>query len=170
MDVDPEDYHRYYRTLQRRRRRDAGPYRQYCVSAAGLDVPALWQGDDRRGHPLIGVSGYRLTETSRANSYTSEVSWLINVIYLTQAHQRLCALRVVRTLVGWLCINYTECRELSKLYRLTVRIRTVHIRYVEISHDCRGMWGKFDHFGLGLSCFIGRHSCTGTLMYLQVPV
>ena len=104
MDVDPEDYHRYYRTLQRRRRRDAGPYRQYCVSAAGLDVPALWQGDDRRGHPLIGVSGYRLTETSRANSYTSEVSWLINVIYLTQAHQRLCALRVVRTLVGYALI------------------------------------------------------------------
>ena len=32
----------------------------------------------------------------------------------------------------------------------------------------RGMWGKFDHFGL--SCFIGRHSCTGTLVYLQVPV
>jgi len=71
------DYQRYYRTLQRRHRRDGDPYRQYCVSAGlpldAVEVAAAWNGDDRR-HPLISVSGYRLADTARSNSYTSEVS------------------------------------------------------------------------------------------------
>jgi len=76
MDANPVDYHRYYGTLQRRRRRDVEPYRQYRVSA-GLPLDAVevlsraWHADDRR-HPLIGVSGYRLVDGARSSS-VSEV-------------------------------------------------------------------------------------------------
>jgi len=71
MDADPVNYHRYW-TLQRRRRRDAEPYRQYRVSAglpvdAAVSLSRAWHGDDRR-HPLIGVSGYRLVDGARSSS------------------------------------------------------------------------------------------------------
>jgi len=77
------DYHRYYRTLQRRRRRDTDPYRQYRVSAGvpleSVDLPVAWPGH----YPLIGVSDYRLADTARANSYTAEVSeWILHLCLL----------------------------------------------------------------------------------------
>jgi len=76
MDADPIDYHRYYGTLLRRRRRDVDPYRQYCMSAGlpleAADFPVAWRGNDRR-HPLSGVSDFRLADSARANSYTSQV-------------------------------------------------------------------------------------------------
>ena len=74
------DYRRYCRTLRRRPRRDVDPYRQYCMSlGSGLplesvDLPVSWQLDDRRQHPWMSASGYQLTDSSRASSYTSEVS------------------------------------------------------------------------------------------------
>jgi len=71
MDDNRADYERNYRTLQRRRRRDDDPsYRQHRASAIAslppsqpVDFPVAWHRDDRP-HPLIGVSGYRLSEVS----------------------------------------------------------------------------------------------------------